>query len=275
MGAATGVVFLIVTDGWKSGHVWALAFIVGIGAWFASIFLVLILKAVTDMLATRSHRSRMARSPIAARLKRYDEALTAFYISEKQAENTRCEAERTRRIAAEANQRKLVEHWMSLSGQDFETELAVLYRQLGFTVESTPATADKGIDLFLRKSGRTTVVQCKSHQQPVGPATVRELYGAMTAAKADKAILACTGGFTKGVLDFVKGKPIALVSATELVTLAQNVKQESIKNVNPDGSPTCPASGCGSRMVRRRGKYGQFWGCVKYPRCRGWRKEVS
>ena len=33
--------------------------------------------------------------------------------------------------------------------------------------------------------------------------------------------------------------------------------------------PTC--SRCGSRMIQRTGRYGEFWGCSRYPRCRGTR----
>lgn len=33
--------------------------------------------------------------------------------------------------------------------------------------------------------------------------------------------------------------------------------------------PTCPR--CGSPMRRRPGRYGQFWGCSQYPRCKGTR----
>lgn len=35
------------------------------------------------------------------------------------------------------------------------------------------------------------------------------------------------------------------------------------------GHPSCPD--CRSEMVRRSGKYGDFWGCSTYPRCRGTR----
>lgn len=36
------------------------------------------------------------------------------------------------------------------------------------------------------------------------------------------------------------------------------------------GTPTCPH--CGSPMLRRSGRYGQFWGCSRYPGCKGTRK---
>lgn len=42
----------------------------------------------------------------------------------------------------------------------------------------------------------------------------------MIAAKADRAVLACTGGFTRGVEKFAQGKSIRLVSASYLVELA-------------------------------------------------------
>lgn len=34
--------------------------------------------------------------------------------------------------------------------------------------------------------------------------------------------------------------------------------------------PNCPK--CGSQMVERSGKYGRFWGCSTYPKCRGTRQ---
>ena len=110
---------------------------------------------------------------------------------------------------------------MSLSGDEFERDMAALCRRLGYSVETTPASGDEGVDLVLRRKGKKIVVQCKSHQSPVGPAVVRELYGSMVAAKADKAVLACTGGFTSGVINFVRGKPIELISASGLVELAE------------------------------------------------------
>ena len=32
-------------------------------------------------------------------------------------------------------------------------------------------------------------------------------------------------------------------------------------------SPSCPE--CGGEMVKRDGQYGAFWGCQKYPECKG------
>ena len=32
---------------------------------------------------------------------------------------------------------------------------------------------------------------------------------------------------------------------------------------------------CKSAMVLRNGKFGQFWGCTKFPKCKGTQKHVS
>lgn len=42
------------------------------------------------------------------------------------------------------------------------------------------------------------------------------------------------------------------------------------RKASASGNPSCPR--CGSAMRRRSGRYGQFWGCSRYPRCRGTRK---
>ena len=186
----------------------------------------------------RFKRSHLLASPIAYRIKQYEEAMAAYPAMQAEAERVRQKAEkarweaeaaqriRRRRIeeAEEAQRRKHYDHWMSLSGTEFERQLGILYRQRGYRVESTPTSGDEGIDLILRKNGKTTVVQCKSHQKPVGPAIARELLGSMVAFRADDAILACTGGFTRGVKDFVRGKPITLISASELARIGSSVE---------------------------------------------------
>ncbi len=163
---------------------------------------------------------------------------------------------------------------MSLGGIEFEEELGALFRQLGYRVERTPTSGDQGVDLILRKDGRTTVVQCKAHSSPVGPAIARELLGSMVAFRADDAILACTGGFTKSVWEFVQKLPqdrqIKLVSARELTSLADAAA--ALSKTEMRNAPVCPASGCGELMVMRTGYRGRFWGCPRYPDCRGTRE---
>ena len=55
---------------------------------------------------------------------------------------------------------------------------------------------------------------------------VRELYGTLVASGAERAILACPAGFTKGARESALGTPIQLVSAGDLVEMAEGICQE-------------------------------------------------
>lgn len=49
--------------------------------------------------------------------------------------------------------------------------------------------------------------------------------------------------------------------------LAKQKYDQALKARISGAVPNCPR--CSSKMVKRTGKYGQFWGCVHFPRCRG------
>ena len=126
--------------------------------------------------------------------------------------------------ALAAYQREHEDHWKSLKGVKLEKELATLYRDLGYDVRLTEATGDKGVDLRIRRHGCTIIVQCKGYSKPVGVAAARDLYGTLIHQRADRAVLACPVGFTQGVRSFAKGKPIQLLSASELVAMAERIQ---------------------------------------------------
>ena len=204
---------------------------VGLAIFFGillSLFPGLFMAAYAAEFLKRYEKSRLLTSTMASRVRSYEESQAAYraFQCEQEAERERREAERARREAVErTRRRKLIDHWMSLGGRELESELEVLCRRLGYDVESTPVSGDGGVDLILRhKSGEKVVVQCKSYKSPVGPAAVRELYGSMMDFGAIKAVLVCPAGFTRGVEEFVKGKPIDLVAAEVLIRLAASAE---------------------------------------------------
>jgi hypothetical protein len=116
-----------------------------------------------------------------------------------------------------------IEFWLSLKGDALEKEVAKLYRRMGYVAIQTPSSGDEGIDLILERNNRRIIMQCKGRENPVGPSIARDLYGTLLHSGACRAVLVCPAGFTRGVAKFAKGKPIDLVSADELISLATKI----------------------------------------------------
>lgn len=117
------------------------------------------------------------------------------------------------------------EFWRSLSGRRFEIELAALFNRLGWQARPTPASNDGGIDVELFRGGTRTIVQCKAHAKPVGPAVVRELFGALAASEARSAMVASLSGFSPGARAF------ALEHGVELIDLEWILAQQKALQV--------------------------------------------
>jgi restriction system protein len=168
----------------------------------------------------------------------------------------------------------------AMSWQDFELLVGEAFRRQGFVIEESGGAApDGGIDLLLYRSGKKTVVQCKRWKNAqVGVAQIRELYGVMVAERADRCIFVSSGTFTADAIAFAQGKPIELLNGSGLADLIKGL-QPAGKTAAPHrlaaiGVPVCPT--CGASMVRRVAKRGaqaggEFWGCARFPSCRGTR----
>lgn len=162
-----------------------------------------------------------------------------------------------------------------LSSQDFERYIAEAYRRKGYTVEETGPGADGGIDLIARKNGETLLVQCKRWLTwKVGVRVVRELFGVVKAQGAANGVLVTTSKFTADALAFAKQTQLELVDGEGLVRLIQGIPRplDAPEDASPSETPSCPR--CHSPMVKRTAKKGrhagdEFWGCPKFPNCRG------
>ncbi len=50
----------------------------------------------------------------------------------------------------------------------FEHMVGAIFERMGYTVRTTVASGDDGVDLFVRQGRRTAVVQCKRYRGDVG-----------------------------------------------------------------------------------------------------------
>lgn len=169
----------------------------------------------------------------------------------------------------------------AMNWRQFELLVGEAFRRQGYRIEETGlGGADGGIDLRLSKNGKSTLVQCKQwRSQRVDVKTVREMYGLLAHHGADAVKIVAVGDFTTDAQRFVQGKPIELIhgeALLEMVRAAQNsAPAAAAPNPKPTAAsvaaPNCP--NCGTPMIKRTNHRSgiAFWGCPKYPTCRGTR----
>ncbi len=168
----------------------------------------------------------------------------------------------------------------SMSWQEFELLVGEAFRRKGYQViENGGGGADGGIDLVLNKNGKKSIAQCKRWKTfSIGVPLIRELYGVMTAERANDCIFVSSGNYTAEARLFAEDKPIWLIDGSELLDLVSSVQAQprisksSTFNQSQSTSPKCPL--CGSSMVKRTARKGanagnEFWGCSNFPKCRG------
>ena len=80
-------------------------------------------------------------------------------------------------------------------------------------------SGDGGIDIFLEKAGRRYGVQCKNHHKAIGPAAIRDLYGAMSHEGLDAGIFIASSGYTKGAKEFARNKAITLLDINNVLRM--------------------------------------------------------
>ena len=177
-----------------------------------------------------------------------------------------------------------------MSWREFEMLVGEAFRLQGFSVSETGGGgADGGVDLVLSKGTEKFLVQCKQWKAyKVGVDVVRELYGVMAAKGATGGFVVTSGSFSEDAKAFANGRNVKLVDGHRLFGLIKQARQSLSSNINAAdrsspvasssspgvaaSSAACPA--CGSEMVKRTAKKGanaggQFWGCSRYPTCRG------
>ncbi|MFJ9962336.1 restriction endonuclease [Streptomyces avermitilis] len=105
----------------------------------------------------------------------------------------------------------------------FENLVAELFRAMGMQAVTTQRSNDGGVDVDALDPapirGGKIVVQVKRYRNTVPPTAVRDLYGTVQDAGANKGVLVTTSGFGPGSHTFANGKPLELVSGSELVDL--------------------------------------------------------
>jgi len=165
-----------------------------------------------------------------------------------------------------------------LDWKQFEQLVGEAFRRQGYSImETSQGGADGGIDLQLKKGSEIFLVQCKQWRAyKVSVNIVRELYGVMAAKNVSGGFVITSGHFTEDAKTFASGQNIELIDGPKLATMIAAVQpmtqSRATVMVTSDSVPECPK--CNSPMVKRTARQGKnaggrFWGCSRYPDCRG------
>jgi restriction system protein len=172
---------------------------------------------------------------------------------------------------------------MELDWRHFEELVAQVFRLQGWTVAQTQSEADGGADLVMNRGGQHALVQCKRWRSDIGVMQIRAFYGVMAAAKVKSGFFVTASSFHPEAERFARSVGVSLISGRELLRQMGLLRSggpapiadldEPIPAVR-DHDPLAPSldpecQDCGAPMQRKRGRFGPFWGCTRYPDCKG------
>ncbi|RMH36274.1 MAG: restriction endonuclease [Gammaproteobacteria bacterium] len=131
------------------------------------------------------------------------------------------------RLLSKAKQIQSREDLANLSPVEFENMVVELFRAMGHQAKRTGKSGDHGVDVVVRtKKGEKWVVQCKRWRKSVGEGVVRDLYGTLQHEKADGGMIIAANNFSMPAREWVRGKPIRLISGDEFLRSWQKVMRK-------------------------------------------------
>lgn len=171
----------------------------------------------------------------------------------------------------------------NMTWKQFELLVHQAFRHRGYVLgESGTSDSDGSVDLVLRKAGEYFLVHSKLWKASlVDVAPVRELHSAMRAKRAAGGFFVTTGSYTREAMAFASGRNIQLIDGPTLREMLNDTAgiPTGVPTVITIGDPTtvtpiapaCPI--CSSAMVLRMAPPGSksknFWGCSRFPACKG------
>jgi restriction system protein len=137
---------------------------------------------------------------------------------------------------------------MDLTPGEFESLITNLFQKMGLEARLTQASRDGGVDCVAFDPrpifGGKVVIQAKRYKHTVGVSAVRDLFGTLQNEGASKGILVTTSGYGKAAFEFAEGKPIELISGSNLLHLLAEYAGIEARIVMPiDGKDPIPDSG--------------------------------
>lgn len=161
----------------------------------------------------------------------------------------------------------ILEKLRKLKPTEFEDYIAFLFSKLGYVTEKVGGSYDGGIDVVAEKDGIKYYIQCKKYiSSKVSIGAMRDFYGALVdKATNGKAFFITTNSFTLESEKFAETKLIELIDGYKLLQYIKMANMDSEEYFKKK-TEVCPK--CGGNLVEKTGRYGNFFGCSNYPKCK-------
>lgn len=113
--------------------------------------------------------------------------------------------------------------WKALSSYDLEEAVALLFNRKGFDASVTKKSGDGGVDVIVRSSDKTLLIQCKGWESKVGVKPIREMAGVVHhhTEKDCVGIILSTNGFTSEAIKFANQSKTLLWDSKTLSEIAK------------------------------------------------------
>jgi len=112
--------------------------------------------------------------------------------------------------------------WQYMTGVPFENFLADVFREWGYTVETTKVTGDQGVDLIVSKDGRRVAVQAKGYPSTtVGNKAVQEAHTGMTFYGCHAAAVITNSTYTAAAIELAERVKCTLIDGRQIPYLIE------------------------------------------------------
>lgn len=111
-----------------------------------------------------------------------------------------------------------------MSGVEFEEFISYLFKRMGHTVNSTPASGDQGIDVVAVKNGLRIGIQTKRYASSVSNKAIQEVVAGIKYYGLEKAIVITNNYFTKSAVE--------LGLSNDVILWDRNILKEKIIEIN-------------------------------------------
>lgn len=155
------------------------------------------------------------------RVRRAEEAETRARQRKRDLSNQAKQVMESERVRLLENGLQELDGLLKLSPYAFEDRIADLYRRMGYEVEQTPYSNDRGRDAILKRNGAVYLLECKRHDRSrsIGRRDLQIFYAAVMEAKAERGFFVTTARCNANAREFVSDKPIEIVDSESLLKL--------------------------------------------------------